>query len=107
MTSSPCFFVTCKDFWYLAAVTMSVEKSTDHMPYSVKNISHNKGILLLMLITKFSKPRHVAIVNIFLWSSHFLLPILSEGPSASPHSGLNGYGHCIALSKAPLRGDHA
>ena len=30
------------------------------------------------------------------------LPVLNEGPSASPHSGLNGYSHCIVLSKAPL-----
>lgn len=60
MTSSPCFFVTYKDFWWLAAVTMNVEKNTDHIPYSVKSISHNKGILLLMLITKFSKPCHIA-----------------------------------------------
>ena len=36
MTSSPCFFVTYKDFWWLAAVTMSVEKNTDHIPYSDK-----------------------------------------------------------------------
>ena len=45
-----------------------------------------------------------AIVNKFLWWSHFLLPILRESPSASPHSGLNGHGHCIALSKAALLG---
>ena len=60
MTSSPCFFVTYRDFWWLAAVTMNVEKNTDHIPYSVKSISHNKWILLLMLITKFSKPCHIA-----------------------------------------------
>ena len=60
MTSSPCFFVTCKDFWWLVAITMIVEKNTDHIPYSVKSISHNKGIFLSMPITKFSKPCHVA-----------------------------------------------
>ena len=62
-TSFPCYnkaFVTCKDSLWLAAVSTSAEKNTDDIPYPVKSVSHNKRILLLMLITKSPKPCHVA-----------------------------------------------
>lgn len=99
MTSSPCFFVTCKDFWWLAAVTMSVEKNTDHIPYSVKSISHNKWTLLLMLITKPPKPSHVS------WSYCQHLFVVSHPVLHLPTLAfmvMTTTSYRVAPSKAPL-----
>lgn len=89
----PIFFVTHKDSLPLVAIPMGVKKNID-VPASVKSISDNKLVFLLMLIIKFSKPSHVAWS--YCWTTlvgwaHFLLPILNDGPSASPHSSLYRY----------------
>lgn len=58
-TSSPCSLSLTDSLW-LVSITMGIKRNIDDVPYSVKSISHNKSMLLLMLITKVSKLSHVA-----------------------------------------------
>lgn len=91
MTSFPCSLSPAKTpcGWWL----LGVKKRIDGVLHSVKSISHNKSVFWLMVITKFSKPSHVAWRNCqHIFVVRFLLPILNEGPSAPPHSGLYGCG---------------
>lgn len=52
------FFVTHKDSLWLVAVATGAKKNTMSLPQS--KVSHKKSVFLLMLITKYCKPTHVA-----------------------------------------------